>query len=94
MVFVATASIVSGTLAERIKLWPFMIFVVALTGFIYPIQGSWEWGAGWLDARFGFSDFAGSTLVHSTGGWAAGGRDHTRRRKGQSGPMAPCAPGA
>ena len=72
MVFVATAaSIVSGTLAERIKLWPFMIFVVALTGFIYPIQGSWEWGAGWLDARFGFSDFAGSTLVHSTGGWAA-----------------------
>lgn len=71
MVFVATAaSIVSGTLAERIKLWPFLIFVAVLTGFIYPIQASWEWGAGWLDAR-GFSDFAGSTLVHSTGGWAA-----------------------
>lgn len=71
MVFVATAaSIVSGTLAERIKLWPFLIFVAILTGFIYPIQASWEWGAGWLDAM-GFSDFAGSTLVHSTGGWAA-----------------------
>ncbi|MCB1440013.1 MAG: ammonium transporter, partial [Nitratireductor sp.] len=49
MVFVATAaSIVSGTLAERIKLWPFMIFVVILTGFIYPIAGSWQWGGGWL----------------------------------------------
>jgi len=71
MVFCATAaSIVSGTLAERIKLWPFLIFVVVLTGIIYPIQGSWEWGAGWLD-DLGFSDFAGSTLVHSTGGWAA-----------------------
>ena len=71
MVFVATAaSIVSGTLAERIKLWPFLIFTAILTGFIYPIQASWEWGAGWLDAM-GFSDFAGSTLVHSTGGWAA-----------------------
>lgn len=71
MVFVATAaSIVSGTLAERIKLFPFLIFVAILTGFIYPIQASWEWGAGWLDAM-GFSDFAGSTLVHSTGGWAA-----------------------
>ncbi len=71
MVFVATAaSIVSGTLAERIKLFPFLIFTAILTGFIYPIQASWEWGAGWLDAM-GFSDFAGSTLVHSTGGWAA-----------------------
>ncbi|GAB5487839.1 MAG: ammonium transporter [Parasphingorhabdus sp.] len=71
MVFCATtASIVSGTIAERIKFWPFMIFVVVLTGFIYPITGSWEWGAGWLDQR-GFSDFAGSTLVHSVGGWAA-----------------------
>jgi ammonium transporter, Amt family len=71
MVFCATAcSIVSGTLAERIKLWPFLIFCVVLTGFIYPIQGSWEWGTGWLD-DMGFSDFAGSTLVHSTGGWAA-----------------------
>ena len=71
MVFCATAaSIVSGTLAERIKIWPFLIFVVVLTGFIYPIQGAWKWGAGWLDAK-GFLDFAGSTLVHSTGGWAA-----------------------
>ncbi len=72
MVFVATAaSIVSGTLAERIRLWPFFVFTIALTGFIYPIQASWEWGGGWLDARYGFSDFAGSSLVHSTGGWAA-----------------------
>lgn len=71
MVFVATAaSIVSGTLAERIKLWPFLIFVVVLTAIIYPIQGSWTWGQGWLYAR-GFSDFAGSTIVHSVGGWAA-----------------------
>ena len=71
MVFVATsASIVSGTLAERIKLWPFLVFVVLLTGFIYPIAGSWQWGHGWL-YKMGFSDFAGSTLVHSVGGWAA-----------------------
>ncbi|WP_109355377.1 ammonium transporter [Sphingorhabdus sp. EL138] len=71
MVFCATtASIVSGTIAERVKFWPFMIFVLILTGFIYPITGSWEWGTGWLDQR-GFSDFAGSTLVHSVGGWAA-----------------------
>ena len=72
MVFVATAaSIVSGTLAERIRVWPFFIFVALLTAFIYPIQASWEWGGGWLDANHGFSDFAGSTLVHATGGWAA-----------------------
>ena len=71
MVFVATAaSIVSGTLAERIRLWPFMIFTVFLTGFIYPIQGAWQWGGGWL-SEMGFSDFAGSTIVHSCGGWAA-----------------------
>ncbi|HEY9090943.1 ammonium transporter [Parasphingorhabdus sp.] len=71
MVFCATAaSIVSGTVAERVKYWPFMIFVLVLTGFLYPITGSWEWGAGWLD-QMGFSDFAGSTLVHSVGGWAA-----------------------
>ncbi|WP_223477559.1 ammonium transporter [Oricola indica] len=71
MVFVATAaSIVSGTVAERMKLWPFLIFVVVLTGFIYPIAGSWQWGGGWL-SEMGFSDFAGSTLVHSVGGWAA-----------------------
>ena len=71
MVFVATAaSIVSGTVAERVKLWPFLLFVVVLTGFIYPIAGSWQWGGGWL-SEMGFSDFAGSTLVHSVGGWAA-----------------------
>ncbi len=71
MVFCATtASIVSGTLAERIKLWPFLIFTAILTGILYPITGSWEWGTGWLDVM-GFSDFAGSTLVHSVGGWAA-----------------------
>tara|TARA_R110000796_G_scaffold63211_3_gene146033 strand:+ start:2182 stop:3510 length:1329 start_codon:yes stop_codon:yes gene_type:complete len=71
MVFVATAaSIVSGTVAERIKLWPFMIFVVVLTGVLYPITGAWTWGGGWL-AEMGFADFAGSTIVHSVGGWAA-----------------------
>ncbi|MBL6428336.1 MAG: ammonium transporter [Maritimibacter sp.] len=66
-----TASIVSGTLAERIKLWPFLIFTIILTGFIYPIQASWKWGGGFLDSQFGFLDFAGSTVVHSVGGWAA-----------------------
>ena len=72
MVFVATAaSIVSGTVAERVKLWPFLIFTAILTAFIYPIVVSWEWGAGYLDSKWAFSDFAGSTLVHSTGGWAA-----------------------
>tara|TARA_B100000427_G_scaffold114621_1_gene95153 strand:+ start:5551 stop:6837 length:1287 start_codon:yes stop_codon:yes gene_type:complete len=71
MVFCATAmSIVSGTIAERIKLAPFFIFAIILTGIIYPIQGSWVWGGGFL-AEMGFSDFAGSTLVHSVGGWAA-----------------------
>ncbi|MCA8907103.1 MAG: ammonium transporter [Rhodospirillaceae bacterium] len=71
MVFVATAaSIVSGTVAERTKAWSFMLFTVILTSFIYPITGSWQWGGGWLNVM-GFSDFAGSTLVHSVGGWAA-----------------------
>ncbi|MEM7617172.1 MAG: ammonium transporter [Pseudomonadota bacterium] len=71
MVFVATcASIVSGTLAERIKIWPFFLFTIILTGFIYPIAGAWKWGGGWLD-ELGFIDFAGSTMVHSLGGWAA-----------------------
>ena len=71
LVFVAaTASIVSGALAERIKLWPFLAFVVVLTGIMYPISGSWQWGGGWL-SEAGFSDFAGSTVVHSVGGWAA-----------------------
>ncbi len=66
-----TASIVSGTLAERIKLWPFLIFTVILTAFIYPLEGSWKWGGGFLDKDWGFLDFAGSTVVHSAGGWAA-----------------------
>jgi len=71
MVFVATAaSIVSGTVAERIKLWPFLIFTIVLTAVIYPIQGSWTWGGGWLTEQ-GFADFAGSSIVHSVGGWAA-----------------------
>ena len=71
MVFcAATASIVSGTIAERIKLWPFLIFTAILTGVLYPISGSWQWGGGWL-SEMGFSDFAGSTIVHSVGGWAA-----------------------
>ena len=71
MVFVAaTASIVSGALAERVKLWTFFAFVAVLTSIIYPIVGAWTWGGGWL-SQMGFQDFAGSTIVHSTGGWAA-----------------------
>ena len=71
MVFVgSTASIVSGTLAERVKLWSFFLFIVVLTAVIYPVVGAWTWGGGWL-AAMGFQDFAGSTVVHSTGGWAA-----------------------
>ena len=71
MVFVATAaSIVSGALAERVKMWSFLLFVLLLTAVIYPIIGAWTWGGGWLN-QLGFSDFAGSTIVHSTGGWAA-----------------------
>ena len=71
VVFVATAmSIVSGAVAERMKLWSFFAFTIVLTGFIYPVQGFWKWGSGWLNAG-GFLDFAGSTLVHSVGGWAA-----------------------
>ena len=66
----ATASIVSGTLAERIKLWPFLLFTFILTALIYPFQASWKWGGGFLD-EMGFLDFAGSTVVHSVGGWAA-----------------------
>ena len=71
MVFVATAaSIVSGAIAERIKMWPFFLFTLVLTAFIYPVVGAWSWGGGWL-AQEGFVDFAGATIVHGTGGWAA-----------------------
>lgn len=71
MVFVATAaSIVSGALAERAKLWPFLILVAVLCSFIYPLVGAWTWGGGWL-SQIGFKDFAGSTVVHSVGGCAA-----------------------
>ena len=71
MVFVATAaSIVSGALAERVRMWSFFLFTLLLTAFIYPIVGAWTWGGGWL-AELGFQDFAGSTIVHGVGGWAA-----------------------
>ena len=64
VVFVATAmSIISGAVAERIKLWSFLVFAVVMTGFIYPFQGSWSWGGGFL-ADAGFVDFAGSGIVH------------------------------
>ncbi len=66
----ATSSIVSGAVAERIKLWPFLIFTIILTALIYPVQASWKWGGGFL-AEANFQDFAGSTVVHSVGGWAA-----------------------
>ena len=71
MVFVATAaSIVSGAMAERVKMWPFFLFTLLLTAVLYPVVGAWTWGGGWLN-ELGFTDFAGSTIVHSTGGWAA-----------------------
>ena len=70
-VFAATAAtIVSGAVAERIKLGGFMLFTILYVGLVYPIVGSWKWGGGFLDG-WGFYDFAGSTLVHSVGGWAA-----------------------
>jgi ammonium transporter, Amt family len=87
MVFVATAaSIVSGAVAERIRVWPFLLFVVILTGVLYPVTGAWTWGGGWL-AELGFADFAGSTIVHSVGGWAAlAGVILVGARKGKYGP--------
>ena len=96
MVFVATAaSIVSGALAERVKLLPFFLFTTVLTGLLYPVIGAWTWGGGWLDT-LGFSDFAGSTIVHSTGGWAAlagaivlGARDGKFRKDGSVNPTPP-----
>jgi len=71
VVFVATAmSIVSGAVAERMKLWAFLLFAVVMTGFIYPVQGYWKWGGGFLD-ELGFNDFAGSGIVHLCGASAA-----------------------
>ena len=98
MVFCATTvSIVSGTLAERIKLWPFLLFAAILSGIIYPIVMGWKWGGGWLAAA-NFQDFAGSTLVHSTGGAAAlagafllGPRLGRFTKKGEPAPMKPFA---
>ncbi|HHH35816.1 MAG TPA: ammonium transporter [Gammaproteobacteria bacterium] len=87
MVFVATAmSIVSGAVAERMKLWAFLAFAVVMTGFIYPMQGFWKWGGGFLDAA-GFLDFAGSGVVHMTGAAAAlAGVLLLGARKGKYGP--------
>ena len=87
VVFVATAmSIVSGAVAERMKLWSFFIFAVILTGFIYPVQGFWKWGGGFLDAA-GFLDFAGSGVVHLCGAAAAlAGVILLGARKGKYGP--------
>ncbi|MCH8307170.1 MAG: ammonium transporter [Proteobacteria bacterium] len=87
VVFVATAmSIVSGAVAERMKLWSFLLFAVVLTGFIYPVQGFWKWGGGFLDVA-GFNDFAGSGIVHLCGGAAAlAGVILLGARKGKYGP--------
>ena len=92
-----TVSIVSGSLAERIKIWPFFLFAAILTGFLYPFVMGWQWGGGWLAAR-GFADFAGSTLVHSTGGAAAlagaillGPRLGRFTKKGEPAPVKPFA---
>ncbi len=87
VVFVATAmSIVSGAVAERMKLWAFLLFAVVMTGFIYPVQGFWKWGGGFLDG-LGFLDFAGSGVVHMTGAAAAlAGVLLLGARKGKYGP--------
>ena len=93
----ATASIVSGAVAERIKIWPFFIFAAFMAGLIYPISMGWQWGGGWLSTS-GFSDFAGSTLVHACGGAAAlagiivlGAREGRFAPKGQKKSMEPFA---
>jgi Amt family ammonium transporter len=93
----ATVSIVSGAVAERIKIWPFFIFAVAMSGIIYPISMGWQWGGGWL-ATSGFSDFAGSTLVHACGGAAAlagvivlGAREGRFGKKGEKKSLVPFA---
>jgi len=93
----ATVSIVSGAVAERIKIWPFFFFAAIMAGFIYPISMGWQWGGGWL-AVAGFSDFAGSTLVHACGGAAAlagvivlGAREGRFGAKGEKKSMIPFA---
>ena len=93
----ATASIVSGAVAERIKIWPFFIFAAVMAGIIYPISMGWQWGGGWLSSG-GFSDFAGSTLVHGCGGAAAlagvivlGAREGRFGRRGEKKSMQPFA---
>ena len=93
----ATVSIVSGAVAERIKIWPFFFFAAIMAGFIYPISMGWQWGGGWLSVA-GFSDFAGSTLVHACGGAAAlagvivlGARDGRFGVKGEKKSMIPFA---
>ena len=93
----ATASIVSGAVAERIKIWPFFIFAAVMAGLIYPISMGWQWGGGWLSTS-GFSDFAGSTLVHACGGSAAlagviilGAREGRFGKKGEKKSMEPFA---
>ena len=93
----ATVSIVSGAVAERIKIWPFFIFATLMGGFIYPISMGWQWGGGWL-ATSGFSDFAGSTLVHACGGAAAlagvivlGAREGRFGKKGETKSLVPFA---
>ncbi len=87
VVFVATAmSIVSGAVAERMKLWSFLVFAVVMTGIIYPVQGYWTWGEGWLDG-LGYSDYAGSGIVHMAGAAAAlAGVILLGARKGKYGP--------
>lgn len=93
VVFVAAGmSIVSGAVAERMKLWAFLAFAVVFTAFIYPIQGYWKWGGGWLDAA-GFNDFAGSGVVHMCGASAAlAGVLLLGSRKGKYGPNGEVAP--
>jgi ammonium transporter, Amt family len=93
VVFVATAmSIVSGAVAERMKLWSFFVFAVVFTGFVYPVQGYWKWGGGWLD-QLGFLDFAGSGIVHMAGGAAAlAGVLLLGARKGKYGPAGDVRP--
>jgi Amt family ammonium transporter len=93
----ATVSIVSGAVAERIKIWPFFFFAAIMAGFIYPISMGWQWGGGWLSVA-GFSDFAGSTLVHACGGAAAlagvivlGAREGRFSAKGEKQSMIPFA---